>query len=150
MRCFYQVCFWELNQYARIQSLASLRIRGTSNPSTLSLLSCCRGCQCHVPHSAEYKCEFEELIWCLGELLTGWQLQLQTPHLTEARCWQQLLTLLLSLSNSGLAECTCDKISVGLMRVKLGNYGPEKQAVLGVWTFFRWLNAVNDQLFLSR
>lgn len=64
--------------------------------------------------------------------MTGWQLQLQTPHLTEARCWQQLLTLLLSLSNSGLAECTCDKISVGLMRVKLGNYGPEKQAVLGV------------------
>lgn len=127
MCCFYQVCFWELNQYARIQSLASLRIWGTSIPSAQSLLSCCRGHRCHVPQSAEYKCEFEELIWGLGELLTGWQLQLQTPHLTEARCWQQLLTLHVSLSNSGLAECTCDKISVGLMRVKLGNCGPEKQ-----------------------
>lgn len=91
--------FWELNQYAGIRSMTLIGIQETSKAFRLIPLVMLRRPPVLGPTlSAEYQCEFEELIWWLfGALGLGGSCSMKTP-LREARCLEQLLLPFIPLS----------------------------------------------------
>lgn len=96
----YRMRFWELNQYASIQSITLIRIQEISNPFALIPLVMLRRPPVLCPTlRAEYKCEFEELIWWgLGGSCLGGSCCLNHLISAGARCLQQLLPLSIPLS----------------------------------------------------